>query len=660
MQYGNLIEVDCEYIIPSEARNYKGFNYREYLKSKKIYGTIKNSNKNIKIIKENNINIVMKLSNNIRNYIINTTNRLMPKRTSSLLVGILIGDKSEISEEIIENFKNSNLSHMLAVSGAHTSYIILGLTFILNKSKMSKKWVSLVTILSLTLFMFITNFTPSVTRACFMAIIVLGAGVLHRKQDFWTSISISLLIILILNPFSINEIGLQLSYLGTIGIIVFNKNIETILNKVKINNKISKILSVTISAQLAIMPIMIYKFNNLSLTFFISNILASPFLGISIILGLITIFISLISFKLAKAISLLLNLSLEILIGISEFTAKLPFSSILIKTPPMLLILIIYCFILLFNYLYYIYISKTNIRLFQKRIIKLINKANVNKFISIIIIIVILFNVFSYSYLLIPKNLRIYFIDVGQGDSCLIITPRNKKILIDGGEGDSNVLLSYLLDRRIKTIDYIVISHFDSDHCNGLIEIIQKLNVKNVLISKQAYFCDEYRNIANIINLKKINTIQVKQGDVLNIDKEVKLGIFYPAKNLEYDDLNNNSIVAKLRYNKFSVLFTGDIEKSEENILNKYTSNQLKSDVIKVAHHGSRTSSSEEFIKAVKPKVALIGVGMNNKFGHPNQEIIERLENVNCKIYRTDEMGEIVLEVDKKGKVKIETKLKCN
>lgn len=655
-----MIEVDGEYIIPSEARNYKGFNYREYLKSKKIYGTIKNSNKNIKIIKENNINIVMKLSNNIRNYIINTSNKLLPEKTSSLLVGILIGDKSGISEEIIEDFKISNLSHMLAVSGAHTAYIILGLTFILNKSKMSKKWVHLVTILSLILFMFITNFTPSVTRACFMAIIVLGANLLYRKQDFWTSISISLLIILSLNPFSINEIGLQLSYLGTIGIILFNKNIEMFLNKNKINNKISKVLSVTISAQMAIMPIMIYRFNSFSLTFFISNVLASPFLGINIILGLITIFISLISFKLAKVISLLLNLSLEILIGISEFTSKLPFSSILVKTPPMLLILLIYCFILLFNYLYYIYISKTNLGLFQKRIIKLINKTNVNKFISIIIIIVILFNVFSYSYLLIPKNLRIYFIDVGQGDSCLIITPRNKKILIDGGEGDSNVLLSYLLDRRIKAIDYIMISHFDSDHCNGLAEVIQKLNVKNILISKQAYFCDEYRNIAGIINSKKINVIHVKQGDVLNIDKEVKLNIFYPPKYFEYDDLNNNSIVAKLRYNKFSVLFTGDIEKSEENILNKYTDSELKSDVIKVAHHGSKTSSSEEFIKVVKPKIALIGVGMNNKFGHPNQEIIERLENINCKIYRTDEMGEIVMEVNKLGKVKIETKLKCD
>lgn len=655
-----MIEVDGEYIIPSEARNYKGFDYREYLKSKKIYGTIKNSNKNIKVIKEDNIGIVLKLSNNIRNYIINTSNKLLPEKTSSLLVGILIGDKSGISEEIIEDFKISNLSHMLAVSGAHTAYIILGLTFILNKSKMSKKWVHLVTILSLILFMFITNFTPSVTRACFMAIIVLGANLLYRKQDFWTSISISLLIVLVINPFSINEIGLQLSYLGTIGIILFNKNVETLLNKIKINNKISEILSVTISAQMAIMPIMIYRFNSFSLTFFISNVLASPLLGINIILGLIAIFISLVSFKSAKIISLVLNLSLEILIGISEFTSKLPFSSILVKTPPMLLILLIYCFILLFNYLYYIHISKTNLRLFQKRIIRLINKTNVNKFISIIIIIIILFNVFSHSYLLIPKNLRIYFIDVGQGDSCLIITPRNKKILIDGGEGDSNVLLSYLLDRRIKTIDYIMISHFDSDHCIGLIEVIQKLNVKNVLISKQAYFCDEYRNIAGIINSKKINVIHVKQGDVLNIDSEVKLDIFYPAKNLEYDDLNNNSIVAKLRYNKFSVLFTGDIEESEENILNKYTSNQLKSDVIKVAHHGSKTSSSEKFIKAVKPKIALIGVGMNNKFGHPNQEIIERLENINCKIYRTDEMGEIVMEVNKSGKVKIETKLKCN
>ncbi len=584
----------------------------------------------------------------------------MPEKTSSLLAGILIGDKSGISEEIIDDFKISNLSHMLSVSGAHTSYIILGLTFILNKSKISKRWVYLLTIVSLILFMCITNFTVSVTRACFMAIIVLGGNLLYRKQDFWTSISISLLIILIINPFSINEIGLELSYLGTIGIILFNKNAETFLNKIKINNKISKVLSVTISAQMAIMPIMIYRFNSLSLTFFISNVLASPLLGINIILGFITIFISLISFNLAKIISVLLNLSLETLIVISKFTANLPLSSILVKTPSIFVIILIYCFVIILNYLYYIYNLKIDLRLFQKNIMKKINKKNIKVFISSITLLIFLFNIFSYSYLLIPKSLKIHFIDVGQGDSCLIITPKNRKILIDGGEGNTDVLLSYLLDRRIKAIDYIMISHFDSDHCNGLVEIIKKLNVKNVLISKQAYFCDEYKNIANIINSKRIRVIQVKQGDILNIDKGVSLEIFYPTKDLEYEDLNNNSIVAKFKYNRFSILFTGDIEKSEENILNKYRNNQLKSDVIKVAHHGSRTSSSEEFIKAVNPKIALIGVGINNKFGHPNQEVIERLENINCKIYRTDEMGEITMEVNKAGKVKIGTKIKCD
>ncbi len=566
-----------------------------------------------------------------------------------MLIGILIGDKSEISEDIIQNFKISNLSHMLSVSGAHTAYIIMGITYILSKSKTPKKCIYIITILVLILFMFITNFTVSVTRACFMSIIVLGGRLIYRKNDFYTSISISLLIILLINPFSINEVGLQLSYLGTIGIILFNKNIEKILNKIKIHNKISKILSVTISAQIMIMPIMAFRFNTVSLTFFISNLLATPFLGINIILGFITIFVSLISFSLAKIFAIPLNLSLKALILISSFIAKFPLSSILIKTPYLISIIFIYCIVLMLNYIFTIYNSKTNLRLFQKKILK---RKNIKAFLSIITIIIILFNTVSFFYLLIPKDLKIYFIDVGQGDSCLIITPNNKKILIDGGEGKTDILLSYLLDRRITSIDYVIISHFDSDHCNGLIDVIQKLNIKNILISKQAYFCDEYKNIANIINSRKIKVTFVKQGDKLNIDTNINLKIFYPPENLEYDDLNNNSIVLKITYNKFSILFTGDIEKSEQNLLNMYKNNELKSNIIKIAHHGSKTSSSQDFINAVDPEIALIGVGKNNKFGHPNKEVLERLKSINCKIYRTDIMGEIEIRVNKEGKLR--------
>lgn len=648
LEYGDYIEFIGEYTIPNTARNYKGFDYREYLKSKKIYGNIKVNNNSVKIIEKNRLNILFKFSYKIRNYIIKVSDKLLKEDTSKLLTGILIGDKSKMPEDIIVNFKTSNLSHMLSVSGAHTSYIILGITYILDKSKISRKRIYVITILSLILFMFITNFTVSVTRASIMSILVLGANIIYRKSDIWTTISISLLIILILNPFSINEIGMQLSYLGTIGIILFSTNVEKILNKMKIKGKISKLLSVTICAQIAIMPIMAIRFNNISLTFFISNILASPFLGINIILGFITVFISLISYFLARLFAIPLNFSLKTLIFTSSFTSKIPLSSIVIKTPYIISIIFIYILILILNYIYTIHNSNLNLRLFQKKMIK---KKNIKVFLSIIIIIIVLFNAFSYFYLLIPKDLKIYFIDVGQGDSCLIITPNNKKILIDGGEGDTDVLLSYLLDRRIKAIDYIMISHFDSDHCNGLIEVIQKLKIKNILISKQAYFCDEYKNIAKIINSKKIKVTFVKQGDKLNIDKNIKLDIFYPPEKLEYEDLNNNSIVAKLSYNKFTILFTGDIEKSEENILNKYNQKDLESTIIKIAHHGSKTSSSKEFIKAVKPKIALIGVGKNNKFGHPNVEVLERLRNVKCKIYRTDEMGEIEIKVNGEGKI---------
>lgn len=653
LKYGDLIKLRGEYITPSETRNYKGFNYRQYLKTKEIYGSIK-ANNNIKILEANKLNTFFILSNNIKNYIVNISNKTLPGRTSKLLVGILIGEKAQIEEDIIENFKISNLSHMLSVSGAHTSYIIIGLTYILSKSRISKKWLYVVVILFLILFMFLTNFTPSVIRACIMSIIILGANLVHRKSDMWTSISLSLLIVLILNPFAIYDIGLQLSYLGTIGIILFNKNVENFLSKAKINDEISKLLSVTISAQILIMPIIAYKFNTISLTFFVSNVLASPILGVSIIMGLITIFISLISFSLAKMLAVLLDLSLKALIFISEFSSKLSLSSIIMKTPYLGAIISIYFFVLILNYIYSIYNSKANLRLFQRKILKKVNKRNCKKILLITVSTIVLFNFFSYFYLLIPKDLRIYFIDVGQGDSCLIVTPNNKKLLIDGGEDNSEVLLDYLLDKRIKTIDYILISHFDTDHCNGLIEVIEKLNVKNILISKQAYFCDEYKNIAEIINFKKIRVIFVKQGDKLNIDRNVEVKVLYPPTEFEYDDLNNNSIVAKLAYNSFSILFTGDIEKSEINLLEKYKNGgELEADIIKIAHHGSKTSSSKEFLEAVEPKIALIGVGANNKFGHPSNEVINRLEEINCKIYRTDEDGEVSIVVDKKGIIRV-------
>jgi competence protein ComEC len=259
-------------------------------------------------------------------------------------------------------------------------------------------------------------------------------------------------------------------------------------------------------------------------------------------------------------------------------------------------------------------------------------------------------------------------IDVGQGDGTLIITPSGKRILIDGGgsEGTTDysvgesILLPYLLDKKINSLDYIILSHFDSDHCDGVMYLMEKIKVKNVIIAKQFEKSNNYERFKRIVKNKKIKVIIAKENSTLKIEDDLKIDFLWPIEESKVNEnvLNNNSLVFQLKYKKYSFLFTGDIEEiAEKRIAHEY-GKKLKADFLKVAHHGSKTSSIEEFIKAVNPKISLIGVGINNKFGHPNEEVIERLKNIGSKIYRTDEMGEITIEIKKNGKIKIEKYIK--
>ena len=622
-KYGDLIKIQGEYSSPQTARNYKGFDYSKYLKTLKIYGIIKIEEANL--LKENDLNFVLISINNLKQKMIDHANKNMPQKTANLLLGLLIGQKDNIQEDIIKSFRTANLSHILAVSGAHTSYIILGLTYIITKSKAPRRIGYIITIIILLVFIIITGASYSVIRACIMSIITISAKLFYKKENFFISICVSLFIILIQNPFAINDIGLKLSFLGTIGIIVFNKNITGLFIRIKIKENIAKVLSLTFSAQLMIMPITILNFNTFSLTFFISNILASPLLGIIIILGFIAIFVSFVLNPISKILFFVLNLFLELLIFISEIVTKIPGSSILVKTPNLVFVITYYILILFINYFFII--KKNPIRRFQKKIIKICTIKNIKRIIKIIARIFLIISFLTMLVRVINPTLKIYFIDVGQGDCTLIITPKDKKILIDGGEGKNEILLPYLLDRGINKIDYIIISHFDSDHCNGLIEVMEKIKVGKVIVSKQPEESEEYRNISEIIKQKNIEAYVVKAQDRITIEKDLYINILNPAGKLEFKDLNNNAIVAKLIYKNFSMLFTGDIEKAEENIAQKYKNN-LKSTILKVAHHGSKTSTNEKFLKYVEPQIALIGVGENNKFGHPNQQTIEKLKNI--------------------------------
>lgn len=193
-------------------------------------------------------------------------------------------------------------------------------------------------------------------------------------------------------------------------------------------------------------------------------------------------------------------------------------------------------------------------------------------------------------------------------------------------------MVPYLLDRKITKIDFLMVSHFDSDHCGGLFAVLENLKVENIIIGKQG---EEYENCAEFLRLtksKNVKVISVKAGDIVKVDKYTWFQILWPdSKNMVSENgINNNSIVAKLICDDFSMLFTGDIEKiAEEEILNKYkNTNILDSDILKVAHHGSKSSSIQEILNKITPKISVIGVGGNNKYGHPNDNVIQRLEKI--------------------------------
>ena len=662
-KFGDEVELTGEFERPNSARNYKGFDYKQYLKSKGIYGTV--DLENYKIVAEDQIDNFSKLINSVQNSMKNNINAILGKEEAALCIGILVGDREAISEETEDNFKKSNLTHMLAVSGSHITYIITALAVLLGRT--GKKLTKIITIVILLFFMALTGFTSSVIRACIMGILVLIASMLHRKSDTINNLGLSSLIILLFNPYAIIDVGFLLSYGGTIGIVLLGDRITNGLYKGE--NKIIRCIiisfSITLSANLIIIPIMAYNFSTVSFTFWISNILAAPVMEIVTIFGFIVYFISIVFPLLAEFLGIFLGFLLDILLKIAEISSLIPGSSIYIKTP-YVIECVIYYFII---YVIYNLDKIKNIIKESKYIqsfIKSIKKEAHNKqknMVTTSIVTIVLLVFVSTTISFIPRPLKIYFVDVGQGDCTLIQTPTNKSILIDGGGSEfgnfdvgESILLPYLLDRRITTIDYMLISHADSDHISGLFAIIENLNVKNIIISKQGENSANLKTLNQLVKDKNIKITIAKNGDYIQIDKYSYLEILFPEDELIKDNvLNNNSIVAKFHYENFSMLFTGDIEEVAENrICEMYEdTNKLNATILKVAHHGSKTSSTQRFLELVNPKIAFIGVGENNKFGHPNDEVIERLKQYTNLIYRTDECGEISIIVNRRGRIKL-------
>ena len=604
---GDKINVVGKFFRPEKARNEGGFSYELYYKQNNIYGSIKAEN--IKYIRTEKykINFFIFLKSLIKEKILDNLN----EKEAGIVLGLVTGDTSSMSQEIKELFRKSNLSHILAVSGLHISYVVLAVKKVLSILKVSKRKVELITIIFMWLFVFITGASLSSLRAGIMHTLVIFAGNMYRRTSIINNIFLAFFLTIIISPYNAINVGVLLSYGGVIGIIIFNNVKVKFKERVKERkNKVVKLcldaMCISLSVQIIILPITLKFFNNLNISFLISSIISLPFISFLLIISYIYIIVILVNFKAVSIfISYILKVVLNIFSSLLSLISKIEIFNIIVTTPNNIEILLYYLVVML------ILLKFSNSKLIKKFILKII---------KIIIIMCLIICITIKTLPAIEKTTKIYFIDVGQGDACLLITPNGKKILIDGGERNEEEKISFtksnlikiLLSKGVYKIDYAIISHFDEDHSGGIISVIKYLKVDTVIIGKQGERNDTFEEFYQIIKLKNAKLKVIKKGDIIKFDNTTYLKCLWPEDNLIKENVvNNNSLVFKIIQKNFSILFTGDIEEIAENkITNTYKDNlkELKADIIKIAHHGSKTSTTYNFIKAVLPQIALIGV----------------------------------------------------
>ena len=572
--YGDKIYIEGTYEIPETQRNYKGFDYNKYLKQKNILGIIKAENLILKS-KEHG-NPLLLFSNKISNKIEKKLKELLSYEVYPIVISLSVGNMDFIEEDIQEQFRNAGLLHVLAVSGTHMTYLILG-TGMMFKNLFGKRKTYYLSIFIILFYILITGFSVSIIRSAIMGIVMLISKIVYRKNDIWTSMGLSLLIILFYNPYLILDLGMQLSYGGTIGIVLFQRDILKFLEEKMLNmqknkffiNKLIKpiieIISITISAQIIIIPIIIYSLNTLNIYFLISNI----FVGVIIEPLTILCFILLISIFINNSLSTFIAYFVNMGIKILNFCAKigdLPYSKIYFPTPNLSIVILSFAisfFVLMFFKNYYAKNKNaTQIRLRNLVALFKYRIRQINRKFFIVLFILSIF--FMYVLKLIPSDLKVHFIDVGQGDATFIITPNNSTILIDGGgnltssfDVGENTLIPYILDRGFSSIDFVMISHFDYDHVGGILSLLENLEVKKIIISKQYEMTDNYEKFLEIVCNKNIDIILVGAGDKINIEKNLYFDILWPSKDfIPENAINNNAIVAKMVYGKFNILYT--------------------------------------------------------------------------------------------------------
>ncbi len=620
------------------TRNPGEFDYGRYLELNGVQGIVKvDRGTSVAIMSTPETFSIFRVVAKMQQRLYAILDELHPPQHASFLKGVILGYRGDISLDVKQSFVDTGTIHILAVSGSNVAVVALVFVAIFSIARLPPKWMVVATTVGLLWYMLVTGLSPSVIRATIMAAIILMAKVIERKADVFNAVAGAAVVLLLWNTNNLFDVGFQLSFAAVLSIVYFYPILIRWINRVaerveeiKALDYLLKLFAVSAAAQLGTLPFTAYYFGRVSVVSLVANLLVVPVSGFNVLIGFAEMISFLIHPWIAQTFAALNGFLVWFLLGFVKFAASVPFAYIETSALPPLYSVLFYAIVF--------FLSTRS----QPRISA-----------AFLVLALVTLNGIVYADLVaqLHPSLRVTMIDVGQGDALLVKLPNGKRLLIDGGptslryDAGERIVAPYLRRQGLKEIDAVVLSHAHVDHIGGVLYLLSHFSVRTLVESEQPSASALYTSIRASAEQLKVARRTVGVGDTIALDPSVRMYVLHPR--MPYDstsNLNNASIVLKIVFGRTSVLLAGDAETAAEEKMIKRYGDFVVSDILKVGHHGSKTSSSEAFLDLVSPATALVSVAAVNKFKHPSSEVVERYKSRRTLTLMTKNVGAIVFE----------------
>lgn len=642
---GDKIRLEGEIQKPSGPRNPGGFDYKAHLANQRIYSIFTSKKRSkLEILSKGSPYSISNLASDLRRRLSSLIDSYTAYPENEVLKAMLLGEREGIPERLNDSFKKTGTVHILSISGLHVGFVILFFLFVFRLSRIPKKAGYIFVIAFLAFYSILTGANPPVVRAAIMACVYLIGLLLNREHDLLNTLAFAALIILIFIPNDLFDVGFQLSFISVFSILYFTPKIEAIIPdrlmqrkpilRATALDKVSyytmKSLSVSAAAVLGTAPFIIYYFNIFSPSALIANLFAVPLSALVVFEGLCLAIFGWAFGFVGKILGQLAWVSIWLMNWLNGLIANIPFAFFRIRSLSVFEILLIYgAIFLIFCY----------------------KKLRFSK-IKVTVLLLVVCGLFAWKEIAKPiqRNLKITFFDVGHGDSALIESPKGGLILIDGGKfGDSDdgrwTIAPYLWKKGITKINYVIVTHPDSDHIGGMPFLLENFRVRKVFDNGLAARSQIYYDYKNVIRKRKVPTQVVKRGDVVEIG-DVMFEVLNPPQEPFHgtkSDDNNNSLVLKIAYKGNSILLCGDIERDAITRLLAQEGDRLRADILKLPHHGGgKQKYIDALIEAANPRTVVI----SEKDIPRLQRQVSYLKAKGIDLRTTAEEGAVVISLD--------------